>query len=50
MSLYGTTDVIGRELALNEGWKFWVSAVFEDIPENSHINFDMLLNMASMFY
>ena len=50
MSLYGTTDVIGREISLNEGWKFWVSAVFEDVPENSHINFDMLLNMASMYY
>jgi len=50
MSLYGTTDVVGREISLNEGWKFWVSGVFEDIPENSHINIDMLLNMASMYY
>jgi len=50
LALYGTTDAVGRELTLNEGWKFWVSAVFEDIPENSHIHFDILLTRASLRY
>jgi len=50
MSLFGTKDVVGRELKLNEGWKFYISAVFEDIPENSHLNVNMFLNWQSLYY
>jgi putative ABC transport system permease protein len=49
--IYGNENPIGRQLKLNEGWTFYVSAVFEDIPENSHIGFDVLMTMPSLrFY
>lgn len=50
LKLFGTSDVIGRELKLNEGWKFYVSAVFEDIPANSHLKADMFLYWKSLHY
>ena len=38
--LFGNENPVGQTLKLNEGWKFYVSGVFEDVPENSHIGFD----------
>lgn len=35
---------------LNEGWIFYISTVFETIPEESHIHFDVLMNLSSLFY
>ena len=34
--LYGSIDCLGKELRLNEGWIFYISTVFEDIPEKNH--------------
>lgn len=48
--LYGSVDCLGRELRLNEGWIFYISTVFEDIPEESHLNFDVLIALPSLFY
>jgi len=48
--LYGTVDCLGEELRLNEGWTFFISTVFEDIPEKSHLAFDVLLTRASLVY
>jgi len=50
MKLYGTVNCIGEELRLNEGWIFYISTVFESIPENSHLQFDVLANRASVVY
>ena len=48
--LYGRENPIGKILKLNEGWKFYVSGVFEDVPENSHIRFDLLMTVPSLYY
>ena len=39
-----------KELRLNEGWTFYISTVFEDIPAKSHLHFDVLMSHASLFY
>jgi putative ABC transport system permease protein len=49
-TLYGTVDCLGEKLRLNEGWTFYISTVFEDIPEKSHLDFDVLLTRASLIY
>lgn len=48
--LYGNENPIGKTLKLNEGWKFFVNGVFEDVPENSHIGFDVLMTIPSLNY
>lgn len=55
IKLFGTTDAAGRVLTLNNENDVHVTAVFADIPRNSHFNsmpimdspFDMLLPMAA---
>ncbi|WP_288368803.1 ABC transporter permease [uncultured Roseivirga sp.] len=47
---FGTEEAIGKTLLVNQGtdsFAFRVAAVLEDIPTNSHIQFNMLLSMAS---
>lgn len=48
---FGTTDAIGRRLTLMlpEARDFQVAAVFEDIPDNSHLDLDMLVPLAAYF-
>ncbi|MCP4310161.1 MAG: FtsX-like permease family protein [Bacteroidetes bacterium] len=48
--LYGSIDCLGKELRLNEGWIFYISTVFEDIPAKSHLHFDVLMSRASLIY
>lgn len=48
--LYGSQSPIGKQFKLNEGWEFTVSSIFEDIPENSHTDMEMLIDIASLFY
>jgi putative ABC transport system permease protein len=48
--LYGNESAIGKRFKLNEGWEFFVSCVFENTPETSHTNIDMLINISSLFY
>jgi putative ABC transport system permease protein len=48
--LYGTVQCLGKELRLNEGWTFYISTVFDDIPRKSHLAFDVLLTRASLAY
>ena len=48
--IFGEESPIGKSLKLNEGWKFRVTAVFEDVPENSHIDFDLLMTIPSLRY
>lgn len=49
-SLYGSTDVLGERFKLNEGWEFYISGIYEDIPGNSHFHPDMLINFPSVIY
>jgi putative ABC transport system permease protein len=48
--LFGNENPLNKEITLNEGWKFLVKSVFEDIPENSHIKVDVLGSYQSLFY
>jgi putative ABC transport system permease protein len=48
--LYGSENPIGKTLKLNEGWKFYVNGIFEDVPDNSHISFDLLMTIPSLHY
>ncbi len=48
--LFGNEDPLNKEITLNEGWKFLVKSVFEDIPGNSHIKVDVLGSYQSLNY
>ncbi|MDP4208080.1 MAG: ABC transporter permease [Bacteroidota bacterium] len=48
--LFGKVNPLNRKFKLNEGWEFFVSAVFEDFPAKSHIQVDMLVQRKALFY
>ena len=48
--LFGKTDPINQTFKLNEGWEFFVCALFDDLPENSHIKFDLILPRKALLY
>lgn len=48
--LFGDENPLNRKFKLNEGWEFFVCAVFDDFPENSHIKTDMLVQWKALFY
>jgi len=41
-------DVAGEQLILDGNQEYHVTAVFEDIPDNSHLNFDFIMSMLDM--
>jgi putative ABC transport system permease protein len=53
---FGSTDVIGKTVTLDNEYDYSVTAVFEDVPRNSHFNslpvmdvtFDVLLPIAAL--
>ncbi len=48
--LFGNKNPLGKELTVNEGWKFVVDTVFEDIPGNSHMKIDVIGTFKTLFY
>ncbi len=48
--LFGDENPLNKEITLNEGWKFLVKSVFEEIPGNSHIKVDVLGSYQSLYY
>ncbi len=42
LRLYGTIDVLGKVLVYNDSKNFSVSGVFQDLPHNSTVQFDMV--------
>jgi len=44
---FGTQNPVGQVLKMNGRMPMKVTAVFEDVPENSHIKFDMLISFAT---
>ncbi len=48
--LFGNEDPIGKSFKINEGWEFFVSGVFADIPEDSHLKADILGTCNQLFY
>ena len=47
---FGTKNPIGQSLFLNVDFPLTVTGVFKDIPENSHLKFDMLLSFPDEQY
>jgi putative ABC transport system permease protein len=49
---FGTTEVIGKTLEIGDDQKtiYNITAVYEDIPTNTHFNFDILLSMDNVRY
>jgi putative ABC transport system permease protein len=46
---FGSTDVVGKTLRLNRRPEtITVSGVMQDVPENTHLKFDVLLSFASL--
>ncbi|MEQ9425574.1 MAG: ABC transporter permease [Cyclobacteriaceae bacterium] len=45
---FGDEDPIGKVLVLDNRHDYEVTAVYEDIPNNSHFDFDMLLSMEGL--
>jgi putative ABC transport system permease protein len=41
-------DPVGKTLRLNDRTDYMVSGVFENIPDNSHFHFDILVSMSSL--
>ena len=48
MKFFGTTDVIGEVVMLNEENSFNVVGVVEDSPANTHLKFNVLISYVSM--
>jgi len=47
---FGTKNPVGQLLFLNADFPLTVTGVFKDIPENSHLKFDMLLSFPDEQY
>ncbi len=46
---FGDFDPIGKEIYINEGLPMMVEGVFKDFPEQSHLHFDILTPLSSLF-
>ena len=44
---FGDENPIGKTIYVNEGFPLEVTAVCEDFPKNSHLNFDFLTNIST---
>jgi putative ABC transport system permease protein len=45
---FGKDDPMGKTLRLNQQLPLKVTGVFKDVPENSHIKFDMLISFSTL--
>lgn len=45
--IFGTTDVVGKPLALNRNSNYTITAVYKDAPVNTQLKPDMLLSYAT---
>jgi len=41
---FGKEDAMGQSFKLNNGEEFRITGVFKDIPQNTHLKFDMLIS------
>ncbi|HEY4334897.1 MAG TPA: FtsX-like permease family protein, partial [Puia sp.] len=46
---FGNNDPIGQKLISNDHDEFWVRAVIEDLPANTHLKFDYLVSMPLLY-
>src|SRR6202012_1601767 len=45
---FGKADPMGKTLTLNRRFPLKVSGVFKDVPENSHLKFNMLMSSTDL--
>jgi len=45
---FGEEDPINKMIRFDGGWEFMITGVFEDVPQNSHIKFDLLLSYETL--
>ena len=45
---FGDDDAMGQTLITNEGKLFHITGVLSEIPENSHLKFDMLISFSTL--
>lgn len=45
---FGAQDPMGKEMIIDNEFRFTVTGVIEDFPPNSHLQFDMLLSMSTL--
>ena len=48
--LFGNANPLNKEITVNEGWKYTIQGVFEDVPSNSHLKIDAIGSYASLNY
>jgi putative ABC transport system permease protein len=46
---FGKANPIGQKLIYNDNGEFFVKAVIEDLPANTHLHFDYLLSMTTSY-
>jgi putative ABC transport system permease protein len=47
MKYFGTTDVLGKQLVLNQTRTLTITGVLENIPQTSHLDFDYLFSFST---
>jgi putative ABC transport system permease protein len=47
-NFFGNEDPVGKEIKFNEKGRFKVTGVFKDIPENTHLKFDLLVSYITL--
>jgi putative ABC transport system permease protein len=45
---FGDEEALGEMLTLNNNWEVKITAVYKDIPKNSHFHFNILIAMVSL--
>lgn len=45
--IFGNDNPIGKVLKLNDTWDFEVTGIFDDLPEHTHMRFDLLYSFKS---
>ena len=48
LKYFGTTDVLGKRLNVNNWFDVTITGVIKDVPENSHFNFDMFTRLEDL--
>ena len=46
---FGTVDPIGKTLIFNDSMNFEITGVYRDIPDHSHIHFDLLVRFETIY-
>lgn len=47
--MFGNTDAVGKTVKINGNTELTISGVIKDVPENTHIRFDMLVAFSTMY-